>query len=74
MGKDCVGGYAEYIRLSTRNFIEIAEGVNHVSHPAEIGVFCNAVAMLLKANKRARTAPDEMVLVFGGAVASAFTR
>ena len=65
MGKDCDGGYAEYIRLSTRNFIEIAEGVDHVSHPAGIGVVCDAVAMLLKVNKRTRTAPGEMVVVFG---------
>ena len=65
MGKDCDGSYAEYIRLSTRNFIEIAEGVDHVSHPAWIGVVCDAVAMLLKVNKRAKTAPGEMVVLFG---------
>ena len=65
MGKDCDGGYAEYIRLSTRSFIEIAEGVDHVSHPAGIGVVCDPVAMLLKVNKRARTASGEMVVVFG---------
>ena len=65
MGKDCDGSYAEYIRLSTRNFIEIAEGVDHVSHPAGIGVVWDAVAMLMKVNKRAKTVPGEMVVVFG---------
>lgn len=65
VGKDCDGGYAEYIRLPARNFIRIPDRVDHQAHPAEIGVVCDAIATPYKVNKRTRTAPGETVAVFG---------
>ena len=66
VGKDCDGGYAEFIKLPAHNFMVLPEGLDYKNHPAEVGVICDAIATPLKVNKRTRTAPGETVAVFGG--------
>ena len=65
VGKDCDGGYAEYIKLPAANFMKLPEGLDYKNHPAEVGVICDAIATPFKVNKRTRTEPGETVAVFG---------
>ena len=65
VGKDCDGGYAEFIKLPKRNFLKLPEGLNYKSHPAEIGVIMDAVATPVKVLKRARVKKGETVAVIG---------
>lgn len=65
VGKDCDGGYAEYVKLPARNFLRLPAGLDHRSHPAEIGVISDALATPYKVNRRTRTRPGETVAVFG---------
>jgi propanol-preferring alcohol dehydrogenase len=65
VGKDCDGGYAEYIKLPARNFLRLPAGLDHRAHPAEIGVISDALATPYKVNRRTRTRPGETVAVFG---------
>ncbi|NQV55454.1 MAG: zinc-binding dehydrogenase, partial [Rhodospirillales bacterium] len=65
VGKDCDGGYAEYIKLPAINFMVLPDGLDYKNHPAEIGVICDAIATPYKVNKRSRTEPGETVAVFG---------
>jgi len=65
VGKDCDGGYAEFIKLPAHNFLPLPDGLDYQNHPAEVSVICDAIATPLKVNKRTRTAPGETVAVFG---------
>ena len=65
VGKDCDGGYAEYIRLPAHLFIKLPEGLDYKAHPAEIGVITDALATPWKVLKRARIGAGETVAVFG---------
>lgn len=65
VGKDCDGGYAEYIKLPARNFIRLPEGLDHRAHAAEIGVVTDALATPYKVLRRAQVKPGETVAVFG---------
>ncbi len=65
VGKDCDGGYAEYIKLPARNFLRLPDGLDHRAHPAEIGVISDALATPYKVTRRTRTRPGETVAVFG---------
>jgi D-arabinose 1-dehydrogenase-like Zn-dependent alcohol dehydrogenase len=65
VGKECDGGYAQYIKLPARNFIRLPEGLDYKAHPAEIGVVTDALATPYKVLKRARIRPGESVAVFG---------
>lgn len=65
VGRDCHGGYAEYIKLPAHNFIKLPEGVNYKAHPAEIGVITDALATPYKVLRRARLKAGETVAVFG---------
>ncbi len=65
VGKDCDGGYAEFIKLPAHVFIKLPEGLDHRAHPAEIGVVTDALATPYKVLKRARVKPGETVAVFG---------
>jgi propanol-preferring alcohol dehydrogenase len=65
VGKECDGGYAEYIKLPARNFLRLPEGLDHRAHPAEVGVVTDALATPYKVNRRTRTRPGETVAVFG---------
>ncbi|MDH3231172.1 MAG: zinc-binding dehydrogenase [Alphaproteobacteria bacterium] len=65
VGRDCDGGYAEYIKLPAHLFIKLPEGLDHKKHPAEIGVISDAIATPYKVLSRARIRAGETVAVFG---------
>ena len=65
IGRDCDGGYAEYIKLPARLFIKLPEGLDARAHPAEIGVVTDALATPYKVLSRARVKAGETVAVFG---------
>ena len=65
VGRDCDGGYAEYLKLPARLFIRLPEGLDWRSHPAEIGVVTDALATPYKVLSRARIKAGETVAVFG---------
>jgi D-arabinose 1-dehydrogenase-like Zn-dependent alcohol dehydrogenase len=65
VGKDCDGGYAEFVKLPAHVFIKLPEGLDYRAHPAEIGVVTDALATPYKVLKRARVKPGETVAVFG---------
>lgn len=65
VGRDCDGGYAEYIKLPGRNFIRLPEALDYRAHPAEIGVITDALATPYKVLRRARVRAGETVAVFG---------
>ena len=54
VGKNCDGGYAEYIKLPANIFIKLPEGLDYKAHPAEIGVITDAIATPVKVLRRAR--------------------
>jgi len=65
VGRDCDGGYAEYIKLPAHIFIKLPEGLDYRAHPAEIGVITDALATPYKVLRRARIKAGETVAVFG---------
>jgi len=65
VGKECDGGYAEYIKLPARNFIRLPDGLDYKKHPAEIGVVTDALATPYKVLRRAHIKAGEIVAVFG---------
>lgn len=65
VGRECDGGYAEYIKLPAHNFIKLPEGLDYKAHPAEIGVITDALATPYKVLRRARVKAGETVAVFG---------
>lgn len=65
VGRECDGGYAEYIKLPAENFIPLPAGMNHKKHAAEIGVICDAIATPLKVTRKARVMPTDTVAVIG---------
>ena len=65
VGRDCDGGYAEYMKLPARLFIKLPEGLDARAHPAEIGVVTDALATPYKVLSRARVKAGETVAVFG---------
>jgi len=65
VGRDCDGGYAEYIKLPAHNFIKLPAGLDWRTHPAEVGVICDAIATPVKLIRRARISHNDTVAVFG---------
>ncbi len=65
VGRNCDGGYAEYIKLPAHIFIKLPEGLDYRAHPAEIGVVNDAIATPYKVLRRARVKAGETVAVFG---------
>jgi D-arabinose 1-dehydrogenase-like Zn-dependent alcohol dehydrogenase len=65
VGRNCDGGYAEYIKLPARNFIALPQDLDYKSHPAEIGVITDALATPYKVLSRARIKAGDWVAVFG---------
>lgn len=65
VGKECDGGYAEYIKLPARNFIKLPDGLDYRQFPAEVGVIMDAIATPYKVLSRAGIAAGETVAVFG---------
>ena len=65
VGREIDGGYAEFIKLPSRWFIKIPEGLNCKEQPAHIGVAMDALATPYKVLRRSRVKPGETVAVFG---------
>jgi len=65
VGRNCDGGYAEFIKLPARNFIKLPDGLDYKARPAEAGIISDALATPLKVLKRARIKAGETVAVFG---------
>ncbi|MCL4801924.1 MAG: zinc-binding dehydrogenase [Burkholderiales bacterium] len=65
VGKECDGGYAEYVKLPAHVFVRLPEGLDYKAHPAEIGVVTDALATPYKVLRRARVRAGETVAVFG---------
>ena len=65
VGRNCDGGYAQYIKLPAHIFIRLPEGLDYKAHPAEIGIVTDALATPYKVLRRARVAAGETVAVFG---------
>jgi propanol-preferring alcohol dehydrogenase len=65
VGRNCDGGYAEYIKLPAHLFLRLPPGLDHRKHPAQIGVVTDALATPYKVLRRARVKAGETVAVFG---------
>jgi propanol-preferring alcohol dehydrogenase len=65
VGRNCDGGYAQYIKLPAHIFIRLPQGLDYKAHPAEIGVVTDALATPYKVLRRARVKAGETVAVFG---------
>jgi propanol-preferring alcohol dehydrogenase len=65
VGRNCNGGYAEYIKLPAHIFIKVPPGLDHRKHPAETGVIMDALATPYKVLRRAHVQAGETVAVFG---------
>ena len=65
VGRECDGGYAEYIKLPSRWFIKLPDSLDWKNQPAQIGVAMDALATPYKVLSRARIRPGETVAVFG---------
>ena len=65
VGRECDGGYAEYIKLPAHIFIKLPEALDHKKYPAEIGVITDALATPYKVLRRASVKAGETVAVFG---------
>jgi propanol-preferring alcohol dehydrogenase len=65
VGRDCDGGYAQYIKLPAYIFLRLPEGLDYRAHPAEVGVMNDAIATPYKVLRRAGVKAGETVAVFG---------
>ena len=65
VGRHVDGGYAEFVKLPARTFIQVPESLDHKKHPAEIAVICDAIVTPYKVLKRARITPLDTVAVIG---------
>ena len=65
VGRNCDGGYAEFIKLPARNFIRLPDNLDYKARPAEAGIISDALATPLKVLKRAHVQAGESVAVFG---------
>ncbi len=65
VGRECDGGYAEYIKLPARWFIKLPENLEWKNQPAHAGVAMDALATPYKVLRRTRIQPGETVAIFG---------
>jgi D-arabinose 1-dehydrogenase-like Zn-dependent alcohol dehydrogenase len=65
IGRNCDGGYAEYIKLPADNYIKLPEELDYKTYPAQIGVITDALATPYKVLKRAKVDSLDTVAVFG---------
>jgi propanol-preferring alcohol dehydrogenase len=65
VGRECDGGYAEYIKLPARWFIKLPKALDWQNQPAHVGVAMDALATPYKVLRRAQIKPGETVAVFG---------
>ena len=65
VGKDCDGGYAEYIKLAAHIFVKLPASLDYADKPAETAVIMDAMATPYKVLKRGRVRAGETVAVIG---------
>lgn len=65
VGRDCNGGYAEYVKLPAHIFIKLPPALDHRKRAAETAVIMDALATPYKVLRRARIRAGETVAVFG---------
>lgn len=65
IGRACDGGYAELMKLPSKNFIKLPDSLDWKAHPAEIGVITDAIATPVKVVRHANIRAGETVAVFG---------
>lgn len=65
IGRACDGGYAELMKLPSKNFLRLPEALDWKSHPAEVGVITDAIATPVKVIRHAGVKAGETVAVFG---------
>ena len=65
VGRECDGGYAEYIKLPSRWFIKLPENLEWRNQPAHVGVAMDALATPYKVLRRAKIKPGQTVAIFG---------
>jgi len=65
IGRACDGGYAELMKLPSKNFLKLPETLDWKAHPAEIGVITDAIATPVKVVRHAGIKAGETVAVFG---------
>lgn len=65
VGRDCNGGYAEYVKLPAHIFIKLPAALDHRRHAPEVAVIMDALATPYKVLRRARIKAGETVAVFG---------
>lgn len=65
VGRDCDGGYAQFIKLPSHLFLKFPEGIDFKTHPAEMGVAMDALTTPYKVLRRGRIKPGETIAVFG---------
>ncbi len=65
VGKECDGGYAEYIKLPAHVFVKLPDGLDYKNYPEEVGVITDALATPYKVLKRGNVRPGEWAAVFG---------
>lgn len=65
VGRDCHGGYAEYVKLPAHMFIKLPAALDHRKHAAEVAVVMDALATPYKVLSRARITAGETVAIFG---------
>tara|TARA_R110000868_G_scaffold1253_19_gene9838 strand:- start:239 stop:1270 length:1032 start_codon:yes stop_codon:yes gene_type:complete len=65
IGRACDGGYAELMKLPSKNFIKLPDSLDWKAHPAEIGVITDAIATPVKVIRHANIRAGETVAVFG---------
>ncbi|MDH3316285.1 MAG: zinc-binding dehydrogenase [Betaproteobacteria bacterium] len=65
VGRNCDGGYAQFIKLPAHIFVKLPESLDYRAHPAEMGIVTDALATPYKVLRRARVKAGETVAVFG---------
>lgn len=65
VGRDCNGGYAEYVKLPAHIFIKLPPALDYRERAAETAVIMDALATPYKVLRRARIRAGETVAVFG---------
>lgn len=65
IGRACDGGYAELMKLPSKNFIKLPDALDWKAHPAEVGVITDAIATPVKVIRHAGVKAGETVAVFG---------
>ncbi len=65
VGRQCDGGYAEFLKLPAPLFLKLPPDLDYRTFPAEIGVITDALATPYKVLRRGRIQAGDTVAVFG---------